>query len=89
MRYRVALWAGAGFLIAGFWAFYLFPIALPIVLNSPIIEILARATCPVVLLGSYFHVGLHVSWVLLANAASYALAALMIESLRQELNPAK
>lgn len=82
MSYRIAMWASAGFLVAAFWAFYLFPTALSI---NPIVLALARATCPVVLL----HFSLHFYWVLLANAATYALVGLMVETLRQQLHPAK
>ena len=87
MKYRIAMWASVGALVAGFWAFYLFPTALPIILNNPIAWTFARATCPPMLLGFYFHFGLHYYWVLLANAATYALAGLMVETLRRKLNP--
>jgi hypothetical protein len=27
MKYRIGMWAGTGFLVAGFWALYFFPTA--------------------------------------------------------------
>jgi hypothetical protein len=82
MKYRIGAWASAGFLVAAFWALYLFPTA-PIQTSStgPILT-LARFTCPVVFAGSYFHFGLRFYWVLLANAATYALVGLIVETLR-------
>src|ERR1035438_3331395 len=49
--------------------------------TEPILT-LARFTCPVVFAGSYFHFGLRFYWVLLANAATYALVGLIVETLR-------
>jgi len=50
---------------------------------------MARLTCPVVLASFYFHFGVGFYWVLLANAAMYALVGLIVETLRQQLNHAK
>jgi hypothetical protein len=84
MKYRIVMWAGAGFLVAGFWAFYFFPMApIPITSAEPIWT-LARLTCPVVFAGFYFHFPLGVSWALLANAATYALVGLTVETLRRQ-----
>ena len=62
MKYRIAVWASLGFLVAGFWALYLFP-------TSPIpaepMWTLARLTCPVAFASSYFHFPISVSWSLL------------------------
>jgi hypothetical protein len=51
--------------------------------------ILARLTCPVVFASFYFHFPLGVYWTLLANAATYALVGLIMETLRQQLNQTK
>ena len=75
MRHRIALWAGAGFLTAAFWAFFLFPTT---PMDSTPILTLARLSCPV----AFLNVGLRVYWVLLANAATYALIGLVFEALR-------
>jgi hypothetical protein len=89
MKHRIVTWAGAGFLVAGLWAFYFFPTApVPITSAEPI-WILARLTCPVVFVSFYFHFPLGVYWALLANAATYALVGLIVETLRQQLNQAR
>jgi len=46
-------------------------------------------TCPVVFASFHFHFGIKLYWVLLANAATYGLFGLAVESLRQQLNHAK
>lgn len=84
MKHRIVVWAGLGFLVAGFWALYFFPTApIPITSAEPMWTF-ARLTCPV--LFASFHFPLSVYWVLLANAATYAVVGLIIESLRQQLN---
>ena len=83
MKYRIALWASAGFLVAGCWALY-FARASKDNPIEPIVYTLIRLTCPVAIAGSYFPVSL--CWVLVANAATYALVGLMLETLRQRLH---
>lgn len=87
MKYRIALWAAAGFLIAACWAPYAFTRAIPITSGDTLLYALTRFTQPIVLVGAYFHFGIRFYWVLLANAATYALAGLIVESVRQKLNP--
>jgi hypothetical protein len=48
--------------------------------------IIVRLTCPIALLNSY---PLRLSWVLLANAATYALLGLIVETLRRQLGHPK
>jgi hypothetical protein len=50
---------------------------------------LARLSCPIALVGDYFHFGVKLSWVLVANAAFYALVGGAVETLRRQLNLAK
>jgi hypothetical protein len=89
MKYRIVMWSSAGFLVAGFWAIYFFPTApIPITSAEPMWT-LARFTCPVVFASSYFHFPVGVYSALLANAATYALAGLTMETLRQQLNHTK
>jgi hypothetical protein len=88
MKYQIAMWAGAGFLIAGFWALYFFPTApIPMTSAEPTWT-LARLTCPVVFASFYFHFPLSVYWAILANAATYALVGLTVETLRRQLKHA-
>jgi hypothetical protein len=83
LKYRVAIWAFAGFLIAGGWAIYflLASRALPI---PPIISALARLTCPIAIFGSHHPVSLYAA--LVANVATYALVGLVVETLRRQSN---
>jgi hypothetical protein len=81
MKYRIARWASVGLLVAGFWAFYFFPTA-P-VQAEPIVWTLARLTCPIAFASFYFHFPIGVYWVLLVNAAMYALVGLIVETLRR------
>jgi hypothetical protein len=86
MKYRIAMWASAGFLVAGFWALYALATTPPsFIFVSPLMA-LVRLTCPIAFLSSY---PIRFYWVLLANAATYALAGLIVETLRQQLSHAK
>ena len=86
MRYRIAMWATAGFLVAVGWSVYALGSAPPaLAFNDPIMT-LVRITCPIALLGSY---PIHMEWTFLANAAIYALLGLIVEPLRQRLARAK
>jgi hypothetical protein len=73
------MWASAGFLVAGYWAIYATAPATLFV--EPEILILVRLTCPIALLSHY---PISLSWALLANAATYALIGLIVETMRQQ-----
>jgi hypothetical protein len=83
MKYRIAIWAAAGFLVASGWAAYFFVASKdhPI---EPIVSTLVRLTCPIAIVGSHYPVGLYSS--LAANVATYALVGLVVETLRRQLN---
>ena len=85
MKYRIGIWAGAGFLIAACWALYAFATTPPALTSADRIVTLVRLTCPITLLSFY---PLSLYWVLLANAAAYALVGLIVETVRQRLNHA-
>ena len=80
MKYRIAAWATLGFGVAAGWALYAFATTPPAMTFSDPIMILVRLTCPIALVTSY---PLKLSWVLLANAATYALLGLIVETLRR------
>ena len=89
MKHRIAAWAILGLFVVGCWQLYILATA-PIPISvEPIVWTLARLTCPVVFASFYFHFGVGFYWVLLANAATYALVGLIVETLRQQLNQAK
>jgi tellurite resistance protein TehA-like permease len=83
MKYRIAIWAAVGFLVASWWAVYLF------VRNKdhrmePIVSTLIRLTCPVAIVGSHYPVSLYSA--LVSNVGTYALIGLVVEILRRQLN---
>lgn len=86
MKYRIALWASAGFVIASGWAVYFFVASKdrPI---EPIVAALVRLTCPVAIVGSHFPVSLYLA--LAANVATYALLGLAVEVLRRQFRHSK
>jgi hypothetical protein len=86
MKYRIAIWASAGFLVAGCWALYALVTTPPALTSADPIVILVRLTCPITLLSFY---PLRLYWVLLANAATYGLVGLTVETLRQRVKRAK
>jgi hypothetical protein len=83
MKYRIAIWAAAGFLVASGWAFYFFMKNkdLP---TAPLVSTLVRLTCPIAIVGSHYPVSLYSA--LAANIATYALFGLVVETLRRQLN---
>ena len=89
MKYRIGMWAGAGFLVAGCWALYAFATTPPAMTSADPIMTLVELTCPVVLASMRLHFGVSLYWSLLANAATYTLLGLIVETLRQRLAHAK
>jgi hypothetical protein len=83
MKYRIALWATAGFFVANGWAVY-FLVASKDHPGEPVVSTLVRLTCPVAIVGSHYPVSLYST--LVANVATYALVGLVAETLRRHLN---
>jgi hypothetical protein len=83
MKYRVAIWAAAGFLVASGWAVY-FLVASKNLPTEPMVSTLVRLTCPIAIVGSHYPVSLYSA--LAANVATYALVGLVVETLRRQLN---
>jgi hypothetical protein len=86
MKSRIGIWASGGLLVAGFWALYAFAATPPAMTSADPIVTLVQLTCPIAFL-SYYPLGLY--WVLLANAATYALVGLIVETVRQRLKQAR
>jgi hypothetical protein len=82
MKYRIAIWAAAGFLVATGWAVYLL-VKSKDHLIEPIVSTLIRLTCPVAIVGSHYPVSLYAA--IAANVATYALLGLIVETLRRQL----
>jgi hypothetical protein len=87
MKSRIAVWAGAGFLVADFWALFAI-VSLPSA-NERMRDVwtLIGATCPVAMAGMRYPVSLYEA--LAANTVTYALVGLIVESLRHRLHHAK
>ena len=83
MKYRIAIWATAGFLVANDWAVYFF-LANKDLLTEPLVSTLVRLTCPVAIVGTHYAVGIYSA--LAANVATYALVGLVLEMLLRRLN---
>ncbi len=83
MKYRIAIWAAVGSLVASGWAVY-FLVASKDRPVEPIVSTLARLTCPVSIVGSHHPVSLYTG--LAANVATYALVGLAVEIVRRQLN---
>jgi len=87
MKYRIAMWAIVGFLVAGFWA--VFAVAtFPPSTNDPMREMstLVCITCPVAIAGMHHAISLYAT--LAANTVTYALVGLVVETLRKQLHHA-
>jgi hypothetical protein len=80
MKYRIAIWAAAGFLVASGWAVY-FLVASKDHPLEPIVATLVRLTCPIAIIGSHYPVSLYSA--LAANIATYAPVGLVGETLRR------
>jgi hypothetical protein len=88
MKYRIAMWASAGFLVASCWALYAFATTPPAMTSADPIVTLVELTCPVVFASIHFHFALGLYSSLLANAATYGLIGLIVETLRPQLRRA-
>jgi hypothetical protein len=82
MKFRIAMWAVAGFLVASGWAVYFFMKNkdLPI---APLVSTLVQLTCPIAIVGSHYPVSIYLA--LAANIATYMLVGLLVESVRRQL----
>ena len=87
MKYRIAIWAIVGFLLAGFWAF--FAAATSPSANERIRDVwtLVCITCPIAIVGMHHAMSLYE--VLVANAITYGLIGMIVETLRKQLRQAR
>ncbi|HVO63442.1 MAG TPA: hypothetical protein VMT53_21130 [Terriglobales bacterium] len=88
MKRRIAIWAGAGFLVACCWVLYTFaasPEQLIISLREPTVEAIGYVSLPLAFALRRFP--LHFWWVPPINAATYAAIGLVMEFLRRKLHP--
>ena len=81
MKYRIAIWASIGFLVAGGWGLYFAALSKDIPIQ-PSIDILACLTQPIAVLGRHYPLSLYL--VLFVNAATYVLIGFIVEGLRRQ-----
>jgi hypothetical protein len=86
MKYRTAMWALVGFLLAAFWAVFAaatFPSTSERMRNVwPLICL----TCPIAIAGMHHAISLYE--VLVANAITYGFVGLIVETMRKQLHHA-
>jgi hypothetical protein len=87
MKYRIGLWASAGFLVASSWAMFAFATFPSTNERMRDIWTLVSLTCPVAIAGRHYPISLYVA--LVANAITYALVGLIVESVRHHVKHAK
>jgi len=87
MKYRIAMWTGAGLLVAGFWALFAMATFPSTSERMRDVGILISLTCPVAIAGMHYPISLFEA--LAANTATYALVGLIVEVLRRQLHHAK
>jgi hypothetical protein len=87
MKYRIAMWAGAGFLVAAFWALFAYATFPDTSQRMRDLWTLISLSCPIAIAGRHYPISLYEA--LAANTLTYALAGLVAETLRRRLHPAK
>ena len=87
MKYRIAMWAIVGFLVAGFWA--LFAVATFPSTSERMRDVWAFVciTCPIAIAGMHHAISLYEA--LAANAITYALVGLTVETFRKQRHHAR
>lgn len=88
MKFRIFLWAFAGFLVAAGWAFYAAATFPDLIQAKPLVWNLALLTQPLAFASMHFNFPASIYWVFIANAVSYALVGLIVETLRRQLHHA-
>lgn len=86
MKYRIAVWAIVGFLVAGFWV--LFAVATFPSTSERMRDVwtFVCMTCPIAIAGMHHAISLYET--LAANALTYALVGLIVETFRKRLHHA-
>jgi hypothetical protein len=80
MKTRIAIWANAGALVVAFWALYIMLTRQNLLGTGGVGWAMLCLTCPIALAGRH---PLSIYQVLVANAATYALAGVVVETIRR------
>jgi hypothetical protein len=81
MKLRIAIWSSVGALVVVFWTLYI-SVTSPTPLGT--LWIVACLTCPIALA---HHSALSFNSVILINAATYASAGSVLETMRRQYKP--
>ncbi len=81
MKFRIAIWTSVGALVVVFWTLY---ISATFPTPRGIVRTLAYLTCPIALAQHY---ALSFCFVLLVNAATYALVGTVVEAVHRHYKP--
>jgi hypothetical protein len=81
MKSRIAICAGLGALVVVLWSVYL---SAAFITPRGFVAVLLDLTCPIALVRQY---PMSVYFVLVVNAATYALAAAVVETMRRHYRP--
>jgi len=86
---RIAVWASAGSLVSFVWGLYFAKASKDIPIEATV-NALAMLTQPTAAAVLYIkpNLPLGLTWVAVANAATYALLGLIVETIRQHYRPA-
>ena len=84
MKYRIAMWALVGFLLAGFWAFFAAATFPSTSERMRDVWPLVCLTCPIAIAGMHHAISLYE--VLAANAITYGFVGLIVETMRKRLH---
>ena len=87
MKRRIAIWATAGFLVAGCWAVFAFATFPSTNERMRDVWTFVVLTCPAAIAGRHFCISLY--GFLAANTVVYALVGLIVETLRHQLHYTK
>ena len=88
MKFRLALWAVIGAIIAYGWGLYFASVDKATAIG-PIVFTLAVVTVPVAGLVSYFHLTFGVTASIVWNTGTYAVIGLILEMIRRQLQPVR
>jgi hypothetical protein len=87
MKYRIAMWASAGFLVAGFWALFAIATFPSTTERMRDVWTFVCITCPIAIAGMHYPISVYET--LAANAVTYGIVGLIVESLRKQLHHAQ
>ena len=82
MKHRIAIWASVGFLVAGGWAVFAAATFPSTSERMRDLWTFVCITCPIAVAGMHHRISLYEA--LVANAITYGLVGLLVETLRKQ-----